>query len=99
MSAALTDLLAELAGTPRLPAARCRGRWELFDQTIHEGRGAPATAVLDARSEALQLCATCTALTACRAWVNSLPPRHRPHGVIAGQVRTSQPARPRKAAT
>lgn len=97
MSAALTDLLAELAGTPRLPAARCRGRWELFDATIHESRGAPTTAVLDARTEALAICTSCPALAACAAWVESLPPRHRPHGVIAGRVRTSQPARPRKA--
>lgn len=99
MSAALTDLLDSLGGLPVLPGARCRHRWELFDATIHEGRGAPTTAVLDARNEALAICNSCPALAACAAWVESLPPRHRPHGVIAGQVRASQPARPRKAAT
>lgn len=93
MSAALTDLLDSLGGLPVLPGARCRHRWELFDQTIHESRGAPTTAVLEARTEALAICTSCPALTACAAWVESLPPRHRPHGVIAGRIRTSQPAR------
>jgi len=96
VTGALADLLDALGAAPTLPGARCRGRWELFDATIHESRGALPDEVTYARQAALQLCVTCPALAACTTWVESLPPRQRPHGAIAGRVRTSQPARARK---
>lgn len=96
MTGVLADVLDALGAAPSLPGARCRGRWELFDATVHESRGAPTAAVLSARTEALAICNSCPALAACTTWVESLPPRQRPHGAIAGRIRTSQPARARK---
>lgn len=82
-----------LAGIPNLPGARCKRRAGLFDRTTGEDRAAGrATAgELDAaRREALRLCLDgCPALDACRAWVGALPIAHRPRGVVAGQVITS----------
>ena len=81
-----TDLLEELAGSvPTLRGARCRGHSELFDKTIGGKRGQHKI-TLDARSAALDLCATCPALDACRDWIDALPAEERPLGVTAGQV-------------
>lgn len=90
---ALAELLDALGAAPALPGACCRGAHELFDKTIHSDRGAPNTSVSTARRKALDICATCPALAACTAWIESLPPRHRPHGVVAGKVNTGQRGR------
>lgn len=90
---------ALLEGIPTLPGARCKRRAGLFDRTTGEDRAAGRTTTeeLDtARREALRLCAACPVLTRCRAWFTSLPIAHRPRGVVAGQVITSN-GRPMKA--
>ena len=79
----MAALLAELAATtPRLRSASCRGQHELFDRTrVRSGQGLHL-----ARAEALAVCAGCPVLEQCRAWLDALPPRQRPRGVIAGRV-------------
>lgn len=91
MTADPSTLLAELATVaPDLPAARCAGRWELYDRTDQAADSTPAAAdaLADARAEALWLCLGCPELTPCRDWYESLPPQHRPRGVVAGIVNT-----------
>ena len=68
------DFFTVIASFPRLAGAACKGRAPLFDP---ESSDQPA---------ALSLCASCTALQACRAWFDSLSPKHRPEGVVAGIV-------------
>jgi WhiB family redox-sensing transcriptional regulator len=70
-----------VANMPRLENAACAGRWGLFDHHRHKD----PHRVTDEAS-ALQLCAHCPALTACKAWVQGLPVWQRPTGVVAGQV-------------
>lgn len=89
MTAALAGLLEAIGAAPSLPGARCRGRSSEFDET-----DCPETI-----EYALNLCRSCPALTACTAWVASLPPRKRPPGVVAAQLNTQTPRRPRKATT
>lgn len=84
-------LLSALAGVPVLRSARCRGRHSLFDP---RNDGEPAE-VSDARHrQALALCQACPALGECQRWFASLPPRQRPFGVTAGQLR--QEPKPKK---
>ena len=59
---------------PVLDDAACVGRSELFDYSENP-------AVIAA---ALRVCSRCPALTGCAAWVESLPPGHRPAGVTGG---------------
>jgi hypothetical protein len=81
---ALEELLSSLAGTPTFPGCRCRGKHHLFDEAAkHE----PADVVEARHAQALALCAHCPALQRCSDWVDSLPPRQRPLGVVAGKVR------------
>lgn len=82
----VTDLLAELNHAPRLPGARCRGQWQLFDATTHMCRGPAPREVIEARQAAVRICVTCPALSACRTWLASLPQRQRPAGVVAGLI-------------
>lgn len=94
MTAALADLLGALAGVPDLPGARCRGHWRLFDPA------GPTEAVTDVEHRhriAVETCQTCPALAVCGAWLESLSPRERPPGVIAGTIRTEP--HPRRKAT
>ena len=84
----IAELLADLAHTPQLPGAACRGRWELFDTAATRGSG-PVT-MHQARSQALEICMGCPALDACRHWLNHLPPEQRPRGVTAGIVIASR---------
>jgi hypothetical protein len=79
----LTDLLSALAGTPRLEGAACVGRHELFDlRDISD----PDRAEVEARG--VKICLTeCGAYSQCRDWIQSLPARQRPSGVVAGVVR------------
>jgi len=70
-------------GAPALPGARCRGRAHLFDEPE---QGEPAELVEQRHAQALGLCRHCPALTACAAWFDTLPPRQRPAGVVAGRA-------------
>lgn len=77
------QVLSALAAAPVLRGARCRGRHYLFDP--QEGRESDETA--NARHlQALGLCERCPALSACQAWLDSLPRSKRPCGVVAGRV-------------
>lgn len=81
---ALDDLLLAIAGAPTLPGARCSGRHHLFDPPT----GGEDLAVVEARhAQALGLCERCPALASCRQWVDELPARKRPLGVVAGEIR------------
>jgi WhiB family transcriptional regulator, redox-sensing transcriptional regulator len=78
----LDSLLTALAGAPALPGARCRGRAHLFD----EGDKHEAAEVVEQRhTQAVGLCEHCPSLDRCRTWVDSLPARQRPRGVVAGR--------------
>lgn len=72
------DLASTLAGVPLLEGARCKGRPERFDVDIRSDREAIDWAVFT--------CGACPALRKCRGWGDSLPPRQRPSGVVAGQL-------------
>jgi hypothetical protein len=82
-------LLSELAAAaPSLPGARCVGLHDLYDRTDEgtvRGHGGAAE-VAQARAEALEICAACPALAACRQWTDRQRPRDLPLGVIAGRV-------------
>lgn len=91
----LSGLLAELSVAPNLPAARCAGRHELYDATVEGSTNGPAGAaqVAAARTEALRLCAGCPERIPCGQWLDSLRPKDRPLGVIAGRLITSRAPR------
>ncbi|BDB43319.1 MULTISPECIES: helix-turn-helix domain-containing protein [Mycobacterium] len=84
----LPEMLAALAAAlPPLPGARCLGQWELFDATSTPWRKRkPPAAVRQARHDALDACAQCPALMACRDWLDNLTPDQQPHGVVAGRI-------------
>jgi hypothetical protein len=84
----LVDLLIALAGAPSLPGARCRGRHHMFDPA---GAHEDPTVVDQRHAQALGLCALCPSLAHCRDWLDSLPERKKPLGVIAGQLRAPNP--------
>jgi len=84
----LDTLLAELAGAPALPGARCRGRHHLFDSAAP---GEHPDTVNARHTQALGLCSRCPALTRCDDWLSGLPVRKRPFGVIAGELRMENP--------
>jgi hypothetical protein len=83
-----TEFMAAFAAVPRLPAAACLGRHDLFDRTVEASVGGPggAAEVAAARAEALDVCAVCPALADCRAYLDGLAPRHKPLGAIAGVI-------------
>lgn len=79
----LDTLLLALAGAPALPGARCRGRHHLFDAQ----NGSESDETVAARHrQAIGLCQHCASLDACREWVDGLPARKRPQGVVAGLI-------------
>ncbi len=82
----MIEIFGALAGVPRLDGANCLGLWSLFDEPEPgdtDGR--------DANRAAVELCRTCPALDDCRTWLDSLRPKDRPTGVIAGRIlRTKQ---------
>jgi len=81
------DALIEAVGAaPCLPGARCRGRHALFDPPAP---GEDPDTVTARHAQARGLCSRCPALARCEDWVGTLPPRQRPHGVVAGTVRQS----------
>lgn len=79
----LNDFFAELAGAPSLPGARCRGRHSLFDAAAPDEN---PDSVQQRHTQALGLCQHCPSLTRCADWLDSLPKRKRPPGVVAGQI-------------
>lgn len=92
----LADLLDALAAAPALQGARCRGRHGMFDPPTAD----EDTAATEARHrQALALCGRCPALARCGEWLDALPPRDRPPGVVAGRVIADpKPRRQRTAA-
>jgi hypothetical protein len=82
----LDDLLSTLKGAPALPNASCRDRTDLFDRTIASEAGRVTSEILQARKDALSVCAGCPELEPCRRYLDALPPRHRPRGVVAGRT-------------
>lgn len=79
----LDRLLLSLAGCPALPGARCRNRAHLFDEA---GPHEDPDVVSQRQAQAIELCARCPSLTRCGDWLNSLPKRKRPAGVVAGRI-------------
>jgi WhiB family redox-sensing transcriptional regulator len=77
---AVADLLDALATTPNLRGAACTGHRDLFDAAV-AAKGRPG----ELHTQAIAVCAHCPALQRCEAWITRLPPRQRPHGVIAGR--------------
>ncbi|GFG98132.1 hypothetical protein MTIM_40110 [Mycobacterium timonense] len=79
-----------LAGIPELPGARCKGAAGLYEATVNERTKPTNRAELErARTAALNVCADCPALDACRAWLDQQQPTRRPRGVVAGRVITA----------
>lgn len=78
MSAVWEDLAGALAGVPLLEGAKCKGRPERFDIDIRSDR--------ESIDWAAYTCGACPALRKCRRWVDSLPPRQRPSGMVAGRL-------------
>jgi hypothetical protein len=83
----LDTLLAELAGAPVLPGRKCRGWPHLFHVATP---GEDPDTVHYRHTQALGLCARCPSIDRCRTWLDGLPPRQRPTGIIAGQIHTPQ---------
>jgi hypothetical protein len=75
------DIALLVSDIPKLHGAACLGRSNEFDAQP------PKTPDRDlAHLRAKRICLRqCPALDACRAWLDSLPPRRRPEGVVAGQ--------------
>lgn len=70
------DLLAALTAVPRLDGARCRGRWELWDETIDP----------EVVEYTVNQCRGCPALNACENYLAGVKPSKRPAGVVAGRI-------------
>ena len=83
MTTTLAELLGALLGAPNLDGAACRGLSSTFDPPEP---GEDAAQVEHRHGVALALCQGCPALDPCRVWFESLQPRQRPAGVIAGLV-------------
>lgn len=86
----LSALLGALRPIPRLDGAACRGNSWAFDPAEPDEDRA---AVRDRHDVARSVCGNCPALTKCAQWIESLPPRVRPHGVIAGRIRLPRSVR------
>jgi len=77
---ALDALVEAIAAAPALDRGLCVGQHDLWDETDD-----PA-----AVDQAIGLCHQCPVLAQCAEWVNSLSPRKRPIGVVAGAVREAK---------
>lgn len=71
-----SSLSGALAGIPELHGARCRGQWDLWDETDN-----PEIIEYTKRQ-----CLSCPALAECAEWFNSLKPSKRPIGTVAGKL-------------
>ncbi|WP_328856360.1 WhiB family transcriptional regulator [Williamsia herbipolensis] len=68
---------------PALPGAACAGRPDLFDPADTRET---AESVASRYRAAAAVCASCPALTQCRAWADSLNRHRRPAGVVGGRI-------------
>lgn len=82
VDAVLAALMSKVK-SPALPGARCRGHAALFDEAAP---GEPPKVVASRQLMALELCDGCPARDPCSAWVDALPPKQRPAGVVAGRI-------------
>ncbi len=85
---AIDQLLDAISAAPCLPGARCRHHSALFDPAADRE---PADVVEARHTQALTLCEHCPSLARCEAWLDSLPTKKRPTGVVAGRVNDTQP--------
>jgi hypothetical protein len=53
----------------------------------------PAEVVEARHRQALGLCSYCPALARCASWLDDLPPKQRPLGVVVGRVNNPPPER------
>lgn len=88
----LYDATIEATGVGRTAA----GIFRSFSSEENDLR--PAAELAQARTEALRLCSGCPELARCSTWLDSLPKKARPRGVIAGRLITGRvhKSRPRK---
>lgn len=77
------ELLRALTAGPNLPGAACKDHLDVFDATSERGAHRAYTA-------AIQICAGCPVLQRCGTHWDSLPPRKRPFGVMAGRIRQAR---------
>jgi hypothetical protein len=82
-STPLAALLADLAQSPPLPGASCRGLSHLFDAAMDWDGGNSRRL---ARKAARRVCASCPCLDACGSWIETLPQSRRPAGIVAGRL-------------
>lgn len=83
------SMVDQLGPIPDLPGAMCVGSSQLYDSTIVGAPGSKDDENLEyARTAALRLCNRCPALQACAGWLDTIPARHQPAGVIAGRINT-----------
>jgi WhiB family transcriptional regulator, redox-sensing transcriptional regulator len=76
MSDVWSSLAGALTGVPELRGARCRGQWEVWDETDDP----------ELIEFAKNQCLACPALAECKEWFVSLKPSKRPIGTVAGQL-------------
>ena len=79
----IDTVFAALAAAPDLPGAACRGLAPGFDAARPDETVAE---VAHRHLAALAICAKCPALAACSSWLETLPVRERPVGVVAGRI-------------
>ena len=80
---AIDELLGVVTGAPSLPGARCAGRAHLFDPAEPTE---PASTAQARHRQAVGLCQRCPSLIRCRDWIDTLPARDRPPGVVAATL-------------
>ncbi len=85
----LETWIALLAGAADLPGAACRGRAQEFDA---DRDGESRDGREDRLDGAVAICRQCPALTDCADWLDRLPRRRWPTGVVAGRVIEATPA-------
>lgn len=91
----LESLVGALGAIPRLDGAVCKGSPDIWDEPPHPSRDPDPSDTQERLNYAVRACGCCPALSACRTWIASLPPRQRPCGVVAGQVRPTKGERSR----
>lgn len=96
MSASQLDsLVSALGAIPPLPGALCKGQSDTWDEPAPASIDPDPDDTQERLNYAVRACGCCPALSACRTWIASLPPRQRPCGVVAGQVRPTKGERSR----
>jgi WhiB family redox-sensing transcriptional regulator len=85
----LEAVLVALGGAPDLAGARCKGRWDLWDEVDDP----------EVIEYTTQQCLRCPVLAECWLWIDSLKPSRRPIGVCAGEVYREPVPRQRKKAS